>query len=1222
METIGDLLARDLNQDIEEIIKVDQFDEQTVYAEVKEYVATKNIKDHYRYLLRAIAEAPAEQNEGVGIWISGFFGSGKSSFAKNLGYVLSNPMVMGYSFSDLFKQQLNDPMIGDLVESINKRIPTEVIMFDISKASEVKRGDEKIAEVIYRKLLSYLDYAEDYDIAELEIELEGEGRLEQFMAVSRELNGLDWRRARKGARKINYASAILSRMDQENFPQADSWANSLRGKRPTLTVEIVVERAFELMARRRAGKALFFIIDEVGQYVARSVDRIEDLRAVVEQFGKVGKNRLKARQATAPIWIAVTSQEKLEEVVAALDSKKVQLAKLQDRFKFRVDLAPADIREVASRRVLAKKDEAEPWLRSLFESCQGQLNLACRLERTSRKSEVNESDFVLCYPYLPHFIDISIDIMSGIRLQPGADRHLGGSNRTIIKQAHEMLVNERTRLAEMPVGSLVTIDRIYDLVEGNLSTEKRNDVSQIAARIQDEKGMALRVTKAICLLEFVRDLPRTEANIAACLVDEVGRSSQLADVRDALKILQDSQFVHLSDDGWKLLTPEEREWELQKRRISPKPKDRNDLHRETLGDLFDDPGLKVYRFQKLKSFKLGLSLNGVGIEDGKILISAYASEDAESFPQSVERVRAESRLDAHKNDIYFVFSLNAEIDLLVADLYSSREMVKTYDQRRGQNRINNIEAACLEAEKKELSRKQARLTEKMAEAFKAGSAVFRGILKDGSDLGKTVEGMIKKLLDDIILDLYPRLPVWSKLIKGNEAELILKAANLSGLPAVFYNGGQGLNLVIKDGQKLVPNLEAEPVRDVLDYLSYHQNYGNTDARLGKAIEAHFGGLGYGAELDMIRLILAVLFRAGAIEISFDGKFFDSYQEPTSHDAFANTRTFRATLFTPAKSPPTDELVIAVKNYEELTGETVDVDKSAIAGALKAFAEKELRELLPVEARVKAEGLPVMGQVDAFKESMQRALRGSAYDCVTILRTEGGGIIAAVDRMDRIRRITGDEELARIRQARTASEEMLPVLIERQDLQAQPEMAGWAEELESLLKSEDIYDHLIEMYRISGEVSHAYSEQYSRLHSSRMKEYGAAIEEIKQMPEWAEIEEVMKEQLLKELARRACGDEGISDSGLICSACRSSIPQMESDMAAFQGLKASAQKKIKEAAAPRPGPEAVKAAKVERVVLKRFFAEPLDSKDAVDRAVKRLQEHLMELLRKDVKIELE
>jgi hypothetical protein len=102
----------------------------------------------------------------------------------------------------------------------------------------------------------------------------------------------------------------------------------------------------------------------VGQHVARSGDKIEDLRATVEEFGKVGKNLLKAHKIPAPCWIVVTSQEKLDEVVAAIDSRRVELAKLQDRFRYRIDLAPSDIREVATKRVLAKKPEAEPTLKN------------------------------------------------------------------------------------------------------------------------------------------------------------------------------------------------------------------------------------------------------------------------------------------------------------------------------------------------------------------------------------------------------------------------------------------------------------------------------------------------------------------------------------------------------------------------------------------------------------------------------------------------------------------------------------------------------------------------------------------------------------------------------------------------------------------------------------------------------------------------------------------
>src|SRR5438445_13820058 len=115
MKTIGDLLERDLGKRIEEIIKVDQTDEQSVYTELTEYVATDRIKDEYHKLLKAIAEAPAEPTEGVGVWISGFFGSGKSSFAKNLGYILANRPVLGKNASDLFNDQVQDSRIEDLV---------------------------------------------------------------------------------------------------------------------------------------------------------------------------------------------------------------------------------------------------------------------------------------------------------------------------------------------------------------------------------------------------------------------------------------------------------------------------------------------------------------------------------------------------------------------------------------------------------------------------------------------------------------------------------------------------------------------------------------------------------------------------------------------------------------------------------------------------------------------------------------------------------------------------------------------------------------------------------------------------------------------------------------------------------------------------------------------------------------------------------------------------
>lgn len=364
VKRIGDLIDRDLSRKIEEIIKVDQLDEATVFTEIDEYVVTDRLREQYRTILAAIAEAPGDPHEGTGVWVSGFFGSGKSSFAKNLGYIMANREVLGHRAADMMKQRLGDQRCSDYIDLINAKIPTEVVMFDVqTDRASGGTGSDSISHAMYKSLLRTLDYAEDFDIAELEQSLEADGKLDDFIKRFEARFGV-WRKRRKMAQKMNEASAILHDADKKTFPSADSWARAQAGKRVEATPGLLSERTFGLAARRRPGKAIMYILDEVGGYVARSEEKIRDLRNVVERLGMTGKNLVKAHKTPAPAWIVVTSQEKLDEVVAAIDDKRVLITWLQDRFKYRIDLAPSDIREVASKRVLPKKKEAGPTSRA------------------------------------------------------------------------------------------------------------------------------------------------------------------------------------------------------------------------------------------------------------------------------------------------------------------------------------------------------------------------------------------------------------------------------------------------------------------------------------------------------------------------------------------------------------------------------------------------------------------------------------------------------------------------------------------------------------------------------------------------------------------------------------------------------------------------------------------------------------------------------------------
>jgi hypothetical protein len=1064
---------------------------------------------------------------------------------------------------------------------------------------------------MYTVLLRELGYSEDFDIAELEIELEAEGKLPEFIATCKTLLDKDWETVRAGAQKLSRASAILHQLDPNLYPSADSWSHSQRNRDASISVGKVVKRTFELWGRRRNGKALVFIIDEVGQHVARSGDKIEDLRATIEEFGRVGKNLLKEHKIIAPCWIVVTSQEKLDEVVAAIDSKRVELAKLQDRFHYRVDLAPSDIREVATKRVLAKKDEAEKPLKELFSANQGQLNAALRLERTTRRTDINESDFIHFYPYPPHYIDLCIGIMSGIRLQPGAPRHYGGSNRTIIKQAYEMLVSDRTAFAKKPIKALVTLDKVFELVEGNLSNEKRTDIYQIAERFknnQEDQGWALRVAKAICLLEFLRDLPRTEANLAAVLVDEVGKSAPLSEVQAAVKRLSTAQFIRNTEEGWKLQTAQEKNWETERSGyLEPKPRERNELARSALQQIFDEPEFKTFRFQN-RSFRIGISVDGTGIGDeGELPVALCLAEDADELTKRIEEIRTDSQQKSHENDLYWLFCLTPEIDELVGQLHASRRMVDKYNQLSAQQKISPDEATCLQDEKNSKNGYETRLRDKLTEAMERGTGMFRGVQKDASALGKGLGEILKKLFGQVVPDLYPKLQMGSRPLKGDEAELILKAADLKALPNVFYIGDHGLGLVIKEGPKNVVNTNADVAKEVLDYLKSEHSYGNKDSRMGKALENRFGGTPYGWERDMLRLILAALFRAGEIEVTYQGNRFHNYQDPASRTPFTNNPAFRSSLFSPRQSVGLKTLTQAVQQLEDLTGEEVDVEEGAIATALKKVAAEELEKLYPLKATAEAHHLPILASLSEFQHTLVGIQSSTSDDCVRILTENGPQFAETRDKVRKMRESLDSKAIDLLRQSRLATEQVWQRLAPHCPL---PEIAASVEELQKLLVSEQFIDSLDDIAKHTKAVLDAYKLVYIDLFERRKKAYESAIEEIRNRSEWGPLEATNPEQassMLSPLAGRLGTDEDKDAVANGASLGKASLTEMESDLCAADGLKSSVLFKLQELSI------AENKAPVRKVRVSEFFNRPIQTQAELDNVLDLIRDSLQKCI---------
>ena len=350
---IRDVFRRPIDRTIAEVIQVEQADEHVVAGEIDEYIATENIVDSLTRTLEAYRERLSVPGEETNLWISGFFGSGKSSFAKVLGYLLENRTLVGQTATERFFARTEAPTAKALLNVIHQQPAPVVVFVDLLSNRNVHREGESVVLPMYRALLTSLGYASSIIHAELEIDLEATGSLADFeLEFTKQYPGQAWQQRRDVTLAKPQASRTLHALDPSTYSSPDTFARTI--DEPVINANWFADRALELVRRRGNGaQRLVFVVDEAGQYVSRSVDRVSDLQGVAEAF----------QRKRGPLWLMATAQEKLEDVVDSLEGKKVEMARAKDRFPLRIDLLPSDIDEVASRRILEKNDAGHQSIR-------------------------------------------------------------------------------------------------------------------------------------------------------------------------------------------------------------------------------------------------------------------------------------------------------------------------------------------------------------------------------------------------------------------------------------------------------------------------------------------------------------------------------------------------------------------------------------------------------------------------------------------------------------------------------------------------------------------------------------------------------------------------------------------------------------------------------------------------------------------------------------------
>ena len=738
-ELVGNIFRENIHRNIEEVIKVDDLDDAVLIGEIKEYHPTASIQDQMVEVLKAYDGLRQGPTEDVGVWVSGFFGAGKSSFAKLLGILLESRTIGSQDAVDLFSNRITNNEIKVLLRQIREHIPTHVVIFDILKDNIAGAREHPVTMVMYKALLRSLGYATELDLAELEINLEQRGELEAFSDKYAALYpGRTWDEAKRlTMTAINEASRVRHELDDKTYNAPDSWARSRA--RTEISPRKLAERVLQLSKARASGRNVVFVVDEIGQYTARDLTRIGDLQGVIESFSLVGKGK---------IWLIATSQEKLEAIVDIWEKAKSDLVRLKDRFAFPVDIKSTDIREVASHRVLAKSAEAEKALRALYEAHSGKLKTSTAVTAAVQLPTLDEDAFVRLYPLLPYQVDLLIDVVSGLRRQGTGSQTMGGANRTIIKLAQQLLIHEKVGLAAKPLGALVTFDSVYDLISTNIASEAQQEIEEIAQGVGDFEG---RVAKALVLLQFAERAHATEDNLAAVLHPTVDAQSVLPQVRKAVEKLIAARKVRRTEHGLKIQSAAERTWDEERDARQPTPGDRSRIVKEVIEQLWgkgktQQPSVQLGRTGR---FTGGLRTGSESLVDGDVTFEVRLLDPGRPIDWQVEEARKLTQDKEQERLVMWTAELSGEAEDAIRERFRSDRMIQ-----RGPRTTD--EEALLRDEARRKRGADAKLRKEVERALCRGRIFFRGNDRSPNDEATDPKAEARRVLGQALEQIFHR----------------------------------------------------------------------------------------------------------------------------------------------------------------------------------------------------------------------------------------------------------------------------------------------------------------------------------------------------------------------------------------------------------------------------------------------------------------------------------
>jgi energy-coupling factor transporter ATP-binding protein EcfA2 len=844
------LFRKPVDRAIEGVIKAD--DDSGLRNEVEEYVITAEVMKR----LETFLDSYNEYETANGVWISGFFGSGKSHLLKMLSMLLEQREIEGCDIVEEFMEKLEDNefMKGALRKAVS--IPSKSILFNIDQKSDVISKDQTDALIavfvkVFDESCGY--YGKQPYIAQFERQLDRDGLLADFKTVFEELQGKSWA---WGCERINRVSAAIDQAYEKVTGAKVSGVIDKFRSDYKLSIEDFANQVNDYIKTQPHKKfRLNFYVDEVGQYIADNTKLMTNLQTVAESLNTKCKGRA---------WVIVTAQKDMNSVVGEMEKDQANdFSKIMGRFANRMNLASQDVAEVIQERLLKKKEEKRSLVGTIYDEQTNNFKTLFEFTDDSRtyKNYRDKDHFIDCYPFVPYQFDLFQACIQNLSLQNAFEgKHQSVGERSMLGVFQDVA----KQIADHELGELATFDLMFEGIRATLKGQIQSAVNTAEKNLDNK--LAVRLLKALFLVKYVREFKATVRNLSVLMLNgfDINVSERQKEIDQALSLLETETYIQRSGETYEFLTDEEKDIEQE---IKNTEVDAQEASKDLCDIIFDG----VLRSKKIRdedtkrdfSFTRKLDDRVIGREHD--LAVHVISPDSESAGQ-YDRHKMETMGDSELRIV-----MDAD-DRLIRELMMYKKTAKyvaqniSVIQKDSQKRILSEKSSTNAARKEEVKELCRQLLSK-AKLFVNGQEVECG----SEDPATRLSTGFKRLIDTVY-------------------------TNLRMLQGVVYTEGMIADILSPARESLLredtaPLTEAELEVQSVIQREYNKGVRTTMKSLCETLE----GGSYGWPLPAVQCLVARLGVRGKTEIKVDSNVL---QGKDLAAALKNTKSFGNMILEP------------------------------------------------------------------------------------------------------------------------------------------------------------------------------------------------------------------------------------------------------------------------------------------------------------------------------------